>query len=79
VSPAAHNLGNQIRDGLNADAYAFILLQREYRDQMDLHASLRAEEREVQDCLERVRAKALTAAERATSIMETMLKLEQPK
>lgn len=64
---------------LNADAYAFIVLQRKYREQMDDHASLRREAQRLRESLERVEADATTAALRATSILETMLKLEQPR
>jgi hypothetical protein len=64
---------------LNPDAFAFIILQREYRSQMDQHAMLRHQAQQIREDLERTEAKALTASERATSILETMLKLEQPK
>jgi hypothetical protein len=64
---------------LNPDAYAFITLQHEYRDQMDRHARLRERARDVRDELDRIEADATTASLRATSIMETLLKLEQPR
>jgi hypothetical protein len=64
---------------LNADAYAFIVLQGEYRSQMDHHGALRRQATELREELDQLESKALTASERATSIMETMLKLEQPR
>lgn len=64
---------------LNTDAYAFICLQREYRNQMEEHARLRGRLSDIRANAERVEARALTASERATSIMETLLKLEQPR
>jgi hypothetical protein len=64
---------------LNPDAYAFIVLQRKYRSEMDRHARLREREREVASELDRIRADALTASDRATSLMETLLRLERPR
>jgi hypothetical protein len=68
-----------VTEALNPDAYAFVLLQREYRSQMDRHAMLRRAAGDIRADLERVEADILTAFERATSIMETLLKLEQPR
>lgn len=68
-----------VSEPLNADAYAFICLQREYRHQMDEHARLRSHLAQIRADAERIEAKALTASDRATSIMETLLKLEPPR
>ena len=64
---------------LNPDAYACMTLQAEYRNQMERYAAFRKQARELRDDAERIDAKAMTASERATSIMETLLKLEQPR
>jgi hypothetical protein len=57
---------------LNADVYAGDILRNEYRHQMDRHARKAEEAAELRDRLERVEAQQRTAAERATSIMETL-------
>jgi hypothetical protein len=57
---------------LNADVYAGDVLRRAYREQMDRHAAKAAEAAELRARLERVEADQKTAAERATSIMETL-------
>lgn len=64
---------------LNPDAYAYIVLQAEYRSQMDRHANLRRLAAEIRADLERTEADALTAAERAGSIVETLLRLTPPR
>lgn len=62
----------------NIGPYAFTVLQDEYRSLMESHA--RAQERvcELGDELEQTRANATILAEKATLIMEALLKLEQP-
>jgi hypothetical protein len=63
------------RDGggaLNPDVFAGDILRNHYRQQMDEHARLARQARELRDDLERVEAQQRTAAERATSIMETL-------
>ena len=64
---------------LNPDAYAYIVLQDEYRRNMDEHAMMQDRASDLRRQLERTEANAKTAAERATSIMETLLKLEPPR
>jgi hypothetical protein len=57
---------------LNPDVYAGDVLRREYRYQMDVHADYAKRIAELRSELEGVEAKQKTAAERATSIMETL-------
>jgi exonuclease I len=57
---------------LNPDVFAGDILREQYRWQMDEHARLAQRAREMRDDLERIEAKQRTAAERATSIMETL-------
>ncbi len=57
---------------LNADVYAGDVLRKAYRSQMDEHASLAKQAASLRDDLERTEARQRTAAERATSIMETL-------
>lgn len=57
---------------LNADVYAGDVLRSAYREQMDRHASLAARATDLRNTLERIEADQRTAAERATSIMETL-------
>jgi regulator of replication initiation timing len=54
------------------DVFAGDVLRREYRRQMDDHAMLAAEAESLRERLEHVEARQKTAAERATSIMETL-------
>lgn len=57
---------------LNPDVFAGDVLRDEYRRQMDDHARLANEAARMRDTLERIEAKQRTAAERATSLMETL-------
>jgi hypothetical protein len=57
---------------LNPDVFAGDILRKHYREQMDIHASKAREAAELRDSLESVEAQQRTAAERATSIMETL-------
>jgi hypothetical protein len=59
-------------DALNPDVFAGDILRSQYRQEMDEHARLARHARELRDDLERVEARQRTAAERATSIMETL-------
>lgn len=63
---------------LNEDAFSFLVLQEEYRHQMEDHARLSQHENCLREKLERCTADRKTAGERATSIMETLLKLNPP-
>ena len=58
--------------GLNQDVFAGDVLRKEYRRQMDEHARLARYASELRSDLERVEADQRTAADRATSIMETL-------
>lgn len=59
-------------DKLNDDVFAGDVLRDAYRYQMDEHARLARQAAELRDDLERVEARQRTAADRATSIMETL-------
>jgi hypothetical protein len=59
---------------LNADVYAGDILREEYRRQMDKHASLAVCAQQLRDDLERTEALQKTAEERATSLMETLVR-----
>jgi primosomal protein N'' len=57
---------------LNPDVYAGDVLRREYRYQMDMHADYARRAAALRSELEGVVARQKTAAERATSIMQTI-------
>ena len=57
---------------LNPDVFAGDILRAAYRAEMDEHARLARYAADLRDDLERIEAKQRTAAERATSLMETL-------
>lgn len=62
----------KIVEKLNADVVAGDVLREAYRYQMDEHARLARYANDLRNDLEQVEARQRTAAERATSIMETL-------
>ena len=63
---------DNVSSALNADVFAGDVLRDEYRRQMDEHARLARQADTLRDDLERIVARQRTAADRATSIMETL-------
>lgn len=57
---------------LNPDVFAGDVLRNEYRRQMDEHARLARAAQDLRSELERIEACQRTAADRATSLMETL-------
>jgi hypothetical protein len=57
---------------LNPDVFAGAVLRRAYREQMDIHATKAREAETLRAELERVEADRRTAADCATSLMETL-------
>ena len=63
--------------GLIPHGFATLVLQDMYREQMDIHAAKAQEAIFLSERLERIVADQKTAAERATSIMETLSHLNK--
>lgn len=71
-SPKPDSDAGLVERQLNPDVFAGDILRDHYREQMDTHARWAERVRELHDKIEHAKAKQRTAAERATSIMETL-------